>query len=60
MATSTQAPSYKSLKVRQNVLTPSMTETVGVANHPAEDMLKMQAELAKYDISSRPQTNVSS
>jgi len=27
-----------------------MTKTVGVANYSAEDMLKMQAELAKYDI----------
>jgi len=27
-----------------------MTKMVGVANHSAEDMLEMQAELAKYDI----------
>lgn len=37
-----------------------MTKTVGVANHSAEDMPQMQAELAKYDIPSRPRTNVSS
>lgn len=37
-----------------------MTKTVGVANHSAEDMPEMQAELAKYDIPSRPRTNVSS